>query len=74
MKEKEEPQYPCYKDESGDFVDITLPNRYNCYQFYHCVKSGKLLYIFRQYIIYIAQESRICDFDRFEKITIKDFR
>jgi len=29
--------YPCYQDEkTGNWVDITLPNRQNCYQYYHC--------------------------------------
>ena len=28
--------YPCFQDSEGNWVDTTLPNRYNCRQYYHC--------------------------------------
>ena len=33
--------YPCYQDENEEWIDITLPNRQNCYQYYHCHR-GKI--------------------------------
>jgi hypothetical protein len=36
MENNADDYYPCYKDEYGNWVDITLPNRQNCRQYYHC--------------------------------------
>ena len=32
--------YPCFQDDDGNWVDLTLPARKNCNQYYDCV-AGK---------------------------------